>query len=188
MADKNIKPLDKLEPNANDEKRTFVEKEKLQLELLSVKEFTEKLHQTNNNLELQLQDKQKEIAELKHKFEQLSNTITNQNSNSSAIEARYMELLNQNAQITKELELATRRLNNSFTSAELADYLNNAIQAFNYQMEQASDNVIYKINSLDIDMKSHIVKKNDELAFVTSSESGENAMSTIHISIVTVPK
>lgn len=168
--------------------RLEIKQETMQMELLTAVERAEKLQQTNNNLALQLQDKQKEITELEHRYEVLNGIVANQKTDSAELERKFVEVFNQNTKINRELELVKRRLNNSFTSVELADYLNHAIQEFNGQMAQASDSVAYTIQNLDVDMKAQIVKQNGELGFITSTDSGESAMSNIRISIVAVPK
>ena len=58
---------------------------------------------------------------------------------------------------------------------------------FNNKIGQSSEFVSYSIGNMDVGLKAQIVKQNDKLGFITSSE-GETALSEIRFTIAATPR
>lgn len=140
-----------------------------------------KLNTAKDNLEVNLRNTEQKLREMTQQYDALSRS---QKADESALKTQVASLMTEKTTLQKDLNLQKERLNASFTSQELADYLNEAIVDFNNKMNQASENVFYTINTMDVNLKAQIVKQNDKLGFITTTTTGEAALSDIHFSIV----
>ena len=104
-----------------------------------------KLNTAKDNLEVNLRNTEQKLREMTQQYDALSRS---QKADESALKTQVASLMTEKTTLQKDLNLQKERLNASFTSQELADYLNEAIVDFNNKMNQASENVFYTINTI----------------------------------------
>ena len=145
-----------------------------------VKKVSEKREQQNEELKA-------EVESLKIQLDAIEKL---KKADADALQISCMELQDKNVLLDKELRILKRRVGTSYSAEELANSFNNTINSFNAQMNSADQSVTYIINSMDVDLKAQIVKdENNQVRFLTEMNSeGENAMSTLKITIRAVPK
>lgn len=111
-----------------------------------------------------------------------------QSTDTDGVRALLAKTQEEKLALEKKYALLSSKMEGSYTPDDLAAYFNKTISAFNAQMGDASKGVSYIINNMDVDLKAQIVKSAGELRLLCDPESGgENAMSTIKISIRAVP-
>ncbi|MBO4399548.1 MAG: hypothetical protein J5795_05390 [Lachnospiraceae bacterium] len=137
--------------------------------------------------EKQNEELKAEIVSLKKQLEEVQRLSK---ADADAVQITCMNLQDQNAKMEQELRILKRRVGTSYTSEELANSFNETINSFNSRMNASDQSVNYIINSMDVDLKAQIVKdESGQVRFLTEVNSeGENAMSTLKITVRAVPK
>ena len=148
------------------------------------KEKIEALEKENKTLQASLNRVTEERDQLQKEYDELKKV---QSASSDSLQTEVSQLKTDKEEMKKELNLYKERLSASFTSQELASYLNEAIVDFNNKIGQSSEFVSYSIGNMDVGLKAQIVKQNDKLGFITSSE-GETALSEIRFTIAATPR
>lgn len=150
-----------------------------------LKKRNEELEKENKTLQTNLRNLTEERDQLQAAYNELKKT---QSASSDSLQREALKLKTDNEALQKELNLVKGRLSASFTSQELANYLNEAITDFNSKIGQSSDTIDYAIGNMDVGLKAQIVKQNDKLGFITTSTEGEAAVSEIRFSITATPR
>ena len=127
----------------------------------------------------------RDYSDLKKKYDNLCFTVS---QDDSSLKSQIADLITENNELKKDLTLQKERLSASFSSNELADYLKEAITAFNDKMSDKTGTATYAITNMEVNLKAQITKKNDKLGFVTTTNSGESALSDVKITIGAVPR
>lgn len=151
----------------------------------SLKKQIEDLEKEKKTLETSLKSVTEDRDKLRNDYEELKKT---QSASSDSLQRDISQLQTDKEALQKELNLVKGRLSTSFTSQELASYLNEAITDFNNKISQASDTVDYTIGNMDVGLKAQIVKQNDKLGFITTSTEGVTALSEIRFTIAATPR
>ncbi len=134
-----------------------------------------------------------QIASLKKTVADLEAQIASLKEASKADDSGLRALVEQTqdslAALQKKYNTLSAKMDGSYTAEELSQYFNRTIENFNTQLGSSNAAVQYIINSMDVDLKAQVVKNNGTLRFLCDpAASGENLVSTIKISIRTIPK
>lgn len=151
---------------------------------VSLEEYN-KLKKEKDTLDANLKKVSEELSRVREDYEALKRL---QSASSETLQQQVSQLVTDRKAMQDELKLQRARLSSSFTSQELANYLNDAITDFNNKIGQASDTVSYSIGNMDVSLKAQIVKQNDKLGFITTSSAGEAALSEIRFTIAATPR
>lgn len=145
---------------------------------LSQKELDDvrgRIKQVLANKETEMKSYATTIRTLRKKVEELQNELEKERQ-----EKQTLQQLN---------EQYIQKLKQSFTSDELADYLNQAIATFNDNASSDMTHAKYIVNNLDVDLKAQLYT--DELGNLRFSapfqEGTAETMSSIKISISAIP-
>jgi len=90
----------------------------------------------------------------------------------------------------RELEIIQQRVEISFTAAQLAGYISQAIDSFNCEANAGDLSVTYVINNMEVTFKASLTKNaTGEMTIAAPSLSGgEESLSTIKFNISAIPK
>lgn len=94
-------------------------------------------------------------------------------------------------ELEDKLSALNKKITTSYSTQDIATYLNQIIRDFNQSTESDSEIASYVINNMDVDLKVRIYgDEKDSLRFTAPSitETTEDSLSSIKISVQAVPK
>lgn len=94
------------------------------------------------------------------------------------------------AKMEEDLTNLKNKVTTSYSTKDLSTYLNQIISTFNASTESDSEIATYVINNMEVDLKVRIYGEDNEIHFTAPSisETTEDSLSSIKISIQAVPK
>lgn len=138
-----------------------------------------------------LDQKETTLAQIQNDFASIQYSYNSLKSESVKLNQLFSEMQQQKNTLQQELSTLNQKLQGSFSPDNLATYLTRTIDSFNGQTNVSDASINYVINEMDVELKAS-VGKNDKnemiLAAPNLAASNENALSTIKISIRSVPK
>jgi len=131
------------------------------------------------------------VIELEGSLEISSRELNRTKADLVTMEAAFLSEQEQRNQLQNQLSTLEQKTRASFEMADISQYLTGVINDFNEAVNTADTSVNYIIRGLDVDMKAHIGKTEDDRMLMSApsltSVSAES-LSSIKFTIAAVPK
>ncbi len=144
-----------------------------------------------DELEKHVQLKTHRVIELENDLQKHQRQLQQLSREKEDIEQLYQQEQLEKTRLQLELDELNRKTQLAFKATEISQYLTNAINAFNIQVNTGNAAVNYIINGMDVEMKSYVARDEDNEMMLTApslSTSSEEGLSKIKFSISAVPK
>lgn len=151
----------------------------------------EELNVKHSSLREELIIKDQELVRMRSEYNASKYSLNELKKERDTLMEQYLKLQEEKNGLKQNLDVVNNKLNATFTSKQLSNYLTNAIDSFNKQVNASNNAVNYIINGMDVEFKATIAKDDANQMVLSApdlaSSSGE-ALSTIKFSIRAVPK
>ena len=155
-----------------------------------IREF-EKSKLENRALIKEAELKTDRVVELEGSLEIYTRELNRTKVDLNIMETAFVKEQEQKNQLLSQLEALNKKTQAAFEMADISQYLTGVINDFNEAVNTADASVNYIIRGLDVAMKAHIAKTEDDRMLMSApslASTSEDSLSEIKFSIAAVPK
>jgi uncharacterized coiled-coil protein SlyX len=151
----------------------------------------EKSRLVNRALTLETEQRTNRIIELEGNLEISTRELNRVRIALDDIEGAYLKEQELKNQLQNQMDAINKKSQASFEMADISKYLTGVINEFNEAVNTGDAAVNYIIRGLDVEMKAHIAKTEDNRLLMSApslSSTSEESLSVIKFSIAAAPK
>lgn len=151
----------------------------------------EELNSRCSFLKEELMAKNQELIELRSEYHSKKFLSIELEKELNTLNEHYLKVQEENNELKQKFDMINNKFHAAFTPLQLSNYLTNAIDSFNNQVNTSKNAVKYVINGMDIEFKGTMAKDDTNQIVLSAPDiasSSSEALSTIRLSIQAVPK